>query len=457
MRLKKGLCGLLIGMVVLYAGNLTAADSPDGISIGKTVKPAHEDAALLKAGMRYYKRGDYAKAYEIFRKLELTHLSELDFQVILGRSAYETGHYEDAVIAFERVVIARPDDTLAKLEMARSYYALGNYTDAEELFKEILKSQIPSSVRQKVLIYLSKIEHNRTRNYFHGSIMIGIGYDSNVYNRARYDEIFLPAYQIKVDNAVIDDDDFYHQELVQLHHLYDFGEQGGFAMKNDGGIYFQTMQKHSDKNLFYANYTPALVYLHKNYLINFAFGFDKMFYGSDPYLHTYYFMPSFQYISSYERFYKLTLTFQRKKSDSPLNEGRDANYLMATALMHTLLSDTWILEPSFSLIRERKIDSHLTNVDHDAGLFRLWSGYRISPDKSVSVDLIVKKLHYTDSDHFFLKKRDDIYTNVSATFAKKFANDFRVETVLGYIDNHSNLDTYKYNKMYANINLIKEF
>lgn len=455
--MKNGQWRLWIGIILLCVCDLAADVLPTKVPVAKTSQPVRNDTALLKSAVRHYKNGEYSEAYEILKELELTHLSDLRLQFYLGRSAFETGHYEDAVIAFERVLIARPDDTLVKLEMARSYYALGNYTDAEQLFREVLQAQIPSSVRQKVLVYLSKITHRRTRSFFHGSIMVGLGYDSNVYNRARYDEIFLPAYQIKVDNAVIDDDDFYHQELLQFHHLYDFGDQGGFAVKNDVSVYFQTMKKHSDKNLFYANYTPALVYLYNNYLIGCALGFDKMFYGSDPYLHTYYFMPSVQYNSSYERFYKVTLTLQKKKSDSPLNEGRDANYLMVTMLMHTMLSDVWMFEPSVSLIRERKIDSHLTNVDHDSALLRLWTGYRISSDKSVSADLTVKKLHYTDADYFFLKKRDDLYTNVSLSFAKKLKKDMRVEATFGYIYNDSNLDTYNYDKIYANINLVKEF
>ncbi|WP_201352661.1 tetratricopeptide repeat protein [Hydrogenimonas urashimensis] len=416
-----------------------------------------KDEESIEEAIRYYKAGAYTEAYRLFKKLELTHLRNLRVQFYLGRCAYETKHYEDAVIAFERVLIARPDDQLVKLEMARSYYAMGNYADAQQLFEEILKENIPSPIRRKIQIYLSHIRQHRTRSFFHGSIMAGIGYDSNVYNRARYDEIFLPAYQIRVENAVIDDDDYYHQEMIDLNHLYDFGERGGFALKNDVSIYFQTMSKHSDKNIFYANYTPALAYSTGNFLLNLAVGFDKMFYGSDPYLHTYYFMPSLLYMHSSVNFSKLTLTFQRKKSDSPLNEGRDANYLMGTILVHWLLNKDWVIEPSFSLIKERKIDSSLTNVNHNAGMLRVWSRYRIAPDKSLSGDLIVKKLHYTDIDFFFLEKRDDIYANLVITFTKKFQNYFKVETSVGYTHNHSDFDTYEYRKFYANVNLVKEF
>jgi len=411
----------------------------------------------LKKAIKLYRENRYSKSYEILNKHLFNNLNNIRWQYYLGRSAYKLGKVEEAISAFERVLMLNPTNIRAKLEMAKIYFEIEKLDKSKELFEEVLKENIPPSVKLNVEKYLKVIEKARKKTFFKAVAIVGISYDSNVNNSPIDDQYYIPKLQINLDNTVTHDSDYAHQEILMLNHIYDIGNPGDFVFKNNFLLFLKTMQSYSDKNILFYSYSPALSYRQNRYLIDLAVGYERMFYGSNPYLHTFYLSPSLQYVLSKTTLYKVSLKLQRKVPESSLNKQRDANFYELFLSLQKKLNSQFFINPTFSYQKERKIDSNLTNIDLDAISLGLATSYKLTEDKSIGLKLLYRDAKYKDVDSIYGTKREDRYYNASISFNKIFNKGFLVQGILGHIKNSSNHPSSTYIKNYANINIIKEF
>ncbi|WP_457597364.1 tetratricopeptide repeat protein [Hydrogenimonas sp.] len=452
-RLTVALCTLLLA---LHGADPQTAATQARAEGTHAVDP--EARRVLERAEKMILAKQWLRAYRFLSKRWIDFLEYPEIQYLYGRAAFETGHYEEALEAYERVLILRPRDLLAELETGRTYFAMESFPAARKIFYRLLeRPDLPYSTYKKIQSYLDVMANYEKRTFFHATLAAAVGYDSNLYNRARYDRFFLPAYQIQVDNTVRNVSDTYHQETADATYLHDFGEMGGFAFRLEGSLYLQTMTRYSDSNIFYLNAAPALLYTHGPWLYDFTVGFDRMLYGSDPYLHTLYLKPSFRYAPDKRGYYRLYGVLQRKWADGELYRGRDANYGMLTFELYREVTDSLWLKPSLSVMRERKIDSFLTDVDHDALMVRLEGEWRFLPRYSLGVEARYKGLRYRETDAFFLSRRKDTYLEGDLILARQFEKRWRLEATFGYIDNRSNIQFYRYDKYFATLGVVKEF
>jgi hypothetical protein len=297
------------------------------------------------------------------------------------------------------------------------------------------------------------------KSYWHGQVMVGVGYDSNVYNYADSPTFDLPDFE-NVYLTVTDDSDFYHQEYVQLENLYDIGEPGGFAVRNHFSVYFKTMGEYSDKNIFFGTYAPSLIYnLNHQTFLTLKLQYDNMFYGSDPYLTLYTVKPSVAHVFSPTLLARASLYYQYKKSESDLNKNRDADIWGILLEGEKQLNAQWTLTPTIAWQQEReeKDRPEITNVDNDAFSAALRATYRYSNKVSLAAGYLYRRTDYQETDPLFGSKQKDDYHNLSAEVNYRFKPTWRFQVAGGYIDNRSNQTPFTYHKYYANFNVIKEF
>ena len=432
-----------------------AGSMPEGSAPAKRAPSEHVQSVLSDA-YRAFNEKEYEKAYYLFLQVEYRILEDPKAIYYMGRSAYESGHFRDAIIAYERLLALDPNNLDAILELARTYYKLDNLTDAKRLFEIALKRKLPPLVEKRVRYALERIENRQKKDFLYARVSVGVGYDSNVFNRPQYTDLILPG-DILITNTVTGDSDLYHQDSLELDHYYDIGERGGFVLENRLYTYFQTMREYSSKNLFYINYMPSILYRDGKNLYRFGGGVDYTLYGSDPYMQNWFLRGSFRHSSSYTSYWELTATYQRKVSRSDTYPQRDADYGMLTYLWHSMPTDRWSIEPAMALIRERKIHSRMTDIDRDAYVFRLWSAYDFDAKYSVEGALNYKIIEYKEKDFFFLQNRHDDYIHGRVTLSRKFAHRLKVEFSAGWIDSRSDLPIYSYRKHYFNLDLVKEF
>ncbi|SFP28114.1 porin family protein [Hydrogenimonas thermophila] len=448
---------LLLFYSILNAGNNSTELHSSRSNLKNYSNINKKEDQKLKRAIYYYKNGKYEKSYEVLNRYLLNNLKNIKWQYYLGRSAYKLGKFEEAISAFERVLMLEPTNIRAKLEIAKIYFETKKLDKSKNLFEEILKENIPVQVKLNVKKYLKAIEKSRKKSFLKAIAVVGISYDSNVNNSPVDEQYYIPKLQINLDNTVTYDSDYAHQEILILNHLYDIGNPGGFALKNNFLFFLKTMEKYSDKNIFFYSYSPAISYRKNKYLVDLAIGYERMFYGSNPYLHTFYFSPSLQYMLSKTFMYKISLKFQRKIPESLLNKERDANFYEIFLSIQKKLSNKFFINPTISYQQERKIDSVLTNIDLDAIALGLGTVYKFTEDKSFGLKLLYRDIKYKDIDSLYGTKRKDRYYNFSISFTKKMSKGFIFQGSIGHIKNYSNHPSSAYKKSYANINIIKEF
>jgi tetratricopeptide (TPR) repeat protein len=212
-------------------------------------------------GLSQFNSDNWKESYKIFKKLSKNgdRTNSLDFY--LGRSAFELGNYKEALIAFERVEIETDDRDLiaknrVKLELGRTHYALGEFQSSEKIFKEVLESNPPENVREKIedLLNMSR-EKPRTKNLINLTINLEIGFEENINSNPSNEKMveFLNNINSETEKQK---DSLYLIESANIGLQSDFGSGWGLSA-NILGLnqnYFETPQ--NDNLYLTANLSP---------------------------------------------------------------------------------------------------------------------------------------------------------------------------------------------------------
>lgn len=140
---------------------------------------------------------DAPSAWAMAQRMEPQSAGDPEFDFWFGIAARGAGQKNDALFAFERVVVAQPDNARAKLELADVHYQFGNTAEARTLFDEVLASNPPEPVQQKVRDYLAAIDSAEQGKQAKVRYIVGFaaGHDSNIGSStdvAAHDTVFGP-------------------------------------------------------------------------------------------------------------------------------------------------------------------------------------------------------------------------------------------------------------------------
>jgi hypothetical protein len=121
-------------------------------------------------------------AWSMAERMAPASAGDPEFDFWYGIAARGAGHRNEALFAFERVAVAQPENSRAKLELADLHYQFGNMTEARSLFDEVLASNPPEAVQQKVRNYLGAIDSAAQGKKSRISYTAGFaaGHDSNI-------------------------------------------------------------------------------------------------------------------------------------------------------------------------------------------------------------------------------------------------------------------------------------
>lgn len=130
------------------------------------------------------KAGNYEKAWSRAQQLRDRNEGEPRFDYLYGVAALETGNTNEAVFALDRVTIVEPRLARARLELARAYLKQENYPAAKQQFSEALALNPPATVREKIELYMQKIDADDLdlkpqRSLFDGYVTFFVGHDDN--------------------------------------------------------------------------------------------------------------------------------------------------------------------------------------------------------------------------------------------------------------------------------------
>lgn len=221
-------------LVACASGNVTAAASDELSQLRDLFRSGNSEAA-------------YELALQMLDRFEGDH----EFDFLFGASAVDTDHNSLGVFALERAHAVQPENNLIKLELARGLFKLGIHDRAVELFDEVLETDPPLAVRQRIEGYKQIIGRVTAKPDYSlsGYAELGAGYDSNV-NSGPDSQPTL----VSLSSTAMESDDLFTQQRVGAGFSYRY--EPGRALSANIGLAARQYPDYSNQN-----YTQASVSL----------------------------------------------------------------------------------------------------------------------------------------------------------------------------------------------------
>lgn len=167
--------------------------------------------------------GNAPEAWSMAERMAAASAGDPEFDFWYGIAARGAGHRNEALFAFERVTVAQPDNARAKLELADLQYQFGNLAEARSLFGEVLASNPPEPVQQKVRNYLGAIDAAEQGKKSRIRYVVGFaaGHDSNVGSATdvALHDTFVGAQTLLLNEASLASDAAFTESRVALDYV----------------------------------------------------------------------------------------------------------------------------------------------------------------------------------------------------------------------------------------------
>jgi hypothetical protein len=413
-----------------------------------------EDTKVYKQALTLYEQKSFSDSYLLFKKLYLTHLSDVNFNFYFGRTAYETGHYEMALAAFERVEMQDNTNLRNRLEMARTYFMLKMYEDSENAFKEVLANpNIPQTLRTNIELSLSRVSKVQQKSFTYAQVMLNLLYDSNV-NYGSLGDIHYGGQQL---DRVEPSSDLAAEFYANIVNIYDIGSKNGFALKNSLSFYMKEYFDEDDYSMQYFSYMPALVYKETKYTAEFILIADAMRLGSQHYLDSFGLMPKLQYNHTPTLLSLAFFKYQSKQFQQKAQENLDASWYELSYGLQKILSPRSYLQGTFYFITQDKKGGDNIYVDFQEYKADVTYANHITSLLTINGYGEFRVRDFSEYSSGFNSLRSDVGGRVNAGVSMKITPTFQANFKGSYEYIDSNQDRFSYDKYTLSAGLIKTF
>ncbi|GAB6068929.1 hypothetical protein JCM30760_00260 [Thiomicrorhabdus hydrogeniphila] len=411
----------------------------------------------IKLHYLYLKKQSYTQAYKAFSKLVENDYASIDYSFYLARTATILNKPDEAITAYERILILKPDHTKSKIELGKLYFNQGDFTQAETYFHAAQADTVTEAVSNDINTYLAKIESTKKKSSLDGTLIFGIGYDSNVNVSPEASSWFVPSNNQNFNNASNQVENVYNQQVGIVNHYYDATSKYGFVIKNSLLGLNKSIPGESDYNIQYLRYKPALIFKYKAYKIETALQYDTMRYGGDAYLETYGFAPKISRELSPSSLISVQAKLFVKNYLQQTDQALDAQYSELGLNYYKQFTPTTTWHAGVDIMQERADKNGTLDVSNNMALLTAGLIHQYSASVRLGAQLQYSNKNYLDNNPFFLSKREDNYLRASVDISKDLNKDLSLQLRTSYVDNKSNQDAYSYNKNVFLLNLIKRF
>jgi len=415
----------------------------------------HINTNKYEVGYSFYKNKNYEVAYEIFNALFKNNLEDKQINFYLGRSAFELKKYDEAYSAYERILIKYPNENRAKLELARIDFIQGRYKNSKKLFLELKQGNLPKKVQKNIDMYLTKIEQKTQKSFINGIYMFGIGYDSNINNRATSDTFYIPSNSLTFTNTTKDENSANIYGALFLNHKYQYKDN--ITIKNDFLVYAKAILNDSSKNIGFVSYTPSIVVSYDNTSIQYSVFTDFLRYDNTYYMNSYGINPKLSYMYSSKTVFAIGFKYQNKNNKIDANTKRDSVYKSLNLNMMNILNPKYTLISNLYFENEAKKGGTLSNIDFDSKAISLLMKYKYSKVFSVNTSILYKDKKYKDINSIYLKKQEDKEYIYNLNTLYSFSNSWINKIDISHTNVKSNFDSNTYKKNTISISFMKRF
>jgi len=393
-----------------------------------------DNKSLYKSALIFYKNKKYEMAYKMFNKLLQTNYKSENYNFYFGMSAEKLKKYAQAIAAFERILIYSPDNRRAKLELAKLYFLTKNYKLSKQYFLELKERIKNKQVLKNINKLLKQIYLYEKKHTYKTALIIGSGYDNNIYNKA--DNEYLDFSIGKVKNTTPQKSGYFFKNILSFKHKYK-----GFKYKyTDNIIVFnKTYPKAGDSNLFLFKYSP--IFNRSYYTIYPFFSYIKS--GGKSYMKIYGLSYGFK-----KNYYKGEIKYQIKDyltKDNAESIELNNNFFHSTSVYNNL---NFLLSFQFQKNRSGNDPS----LKFRTIKTKLYNNYMF--EKYIfSINGGVSWTKYLIENPLYNKKQFDKKLEIAGNITRKF-NNFLLSLNMQYLKNISNFDIYEYNKYITEMSVI---
>jgi len=401
--------------------------------------------------LKYYNKHQYKKAYLAFLELcQKDFYQDSNLNFYLGLSAEKVGRYNEAIAAFERILFYHPNNLRAFLELGKIYFELHQYSNSLNYFHKSLKLTDNKNVIKHINEFIKKIQQAKQKDFLTLNAILSFGVDSNINytsNTSNY-TIYINNSPITIKNNNHKTKAIQMSETLMPSYKHKFNN---FDFQNNFIIFNSNTYNHSNQNLQLFSYSPMFV---KNSL-KAGLNYSYMRYGNKAYL--YMIGASINFVKKINEttLNSVNLKYYLKNYILEKNKKRDSNNYVLENKLIKFFNKQNSLYLTLKFLTEREKHHELTTVNKNQFYSKL--SYNINLSKfNFSFPIEYQKENYLDKDAFFKKKRKDNMLSYGININKKFQK-FTLQTSFKYINNHSNIKIYTYDKWLFNVSFIKKF
>ena len=158
----------------------------------------------------------------------------LDKSFRFTQLAIERGDYEAAISALERMLITNPNLPRVRLELGVLYFRLGSYALAKSYLESAIKGkEAPPKVRERVGVFLAKINDLLSTSKVFGSVSAGLRYQTNANAGPSSPSVLLFGFPAELDEAYTSQKDANLFGALNLRHVYDLETQEQTTLDTD--------------------------------------------------------------------------------------------------------------------------------------------------------------------------------------------------------------------------------
>ena len=404
-------------------------------------------------------------AYYLAQTLQSQESGNPQFDLLLGKAALATQKNDIAVMAFERVLINTPNNTDAQLGLAQAYYKLQLYNQAKATIQTLATTPHTPSLNAKIQDLTTKIDQAFPKDkLYHIYGNLAFGHDSNVAATTDTDYvniINLMGVALNPTNPIQQQlvNDLYtklrlnNNKLRSVYLLPQIGIKGNYAPKSQYNLFWNINASHKEyTDVDNYDVSQANLTLGINYQITPVYFLRGDFYYQE-------------YLVDGRRYREtpiITLSLNRAlNSHNNLKiytNGGILNYPQDKLLNVNMYAGglEWLYLNSHNLLITR-ISSGRNQPRGGSAKYNgsnYWGGvisaqHQLSQKIILAVTGIYQNVAYDEKQFVSAEKRHDLYKKASAGIYYNFHTNYTWYVLGSYINNHSNIFPYKYNRLEA--------
>lgn len=421
------------------------------------LSPVGEMKALLEQGQPHL-------AFEAASKHETQWAGEVAFDFYYGIAALESGHPQHAAMAFERILMLQPNNPRVQLELARSLYVMGDLKAARQEFQLVLSIDPPDPVRQRVGVFLEAIDTKLKKRGTQWRHQAGwsSGFDSNVNSATNtpFDAVLGP-FQVTLfpSGETKKQDDVFNELGINSGVRIPLSQQLGYFL--NAGLSSRVNSSSSHFDALTMNLGGGAAYQRNHHQFRFPASYQSLWVDGE----------ESRKLLSLGSEWSRPLGGRRQISASLQLSGirfpNNASYLggvkqadnhqrdlnqtvMGVGLWQDLPTVSSTLQGNLMLGQDHALGTDASGNDIYGKTFmtlQVAAHYRPFNRHILQIRLLAQRSDYEELDpRFIAAVRRDLLSNASAEWQWVATQKLHLKALIDYSDNHSNLDSYDYDR-----------